>query len=554
MLRLVHCSAFVLLLSLVIGAASSDPAPALSYSIGVLPGDSAALTVELRIDERHAGPIRLQLPSEWAGQSGLERAVSGLRAATPGDQIVETDTAWVKILNHVAGAVAVVRYELRQDWAGPIQSPNYHRAIVQPDWALLVGQNALVLPEDKADEPRSVTLDFTYLPPDWIVGTSYGIGHGPQVVSASVTELWDLAIALGHWRSRDVRVGGKPIHVLQHGQQAFTDAAFDSILAVVVGTERKFWRAHAPANYLVTLMPTRPGEFGGTRLNGAFMVAVDSTARVDQRIVRLLAHELFHEWNGGGNVLHAAPGPEERLKWFTEGFTDFYAWELAHRSRAISDSIYAAGITDLLHQRGMSTWRDSSSAALEHYFWLNDEAKLEAYHRGNVFALRADRALRDASKGKKSMDDVMHRLAADSLHAALTDELITGALQAEGLPDAGRWIAEMREGRPIPLTPASLGKCFTGEVYSSPRFDLGFDFPQSRAAKSLRGVDTRSAGYAAGLRDSMPVLGFSFYNSDPTRTATITVAAPDGSRSPISYLPATADSVTLVRFTARPRC
>ena len=152
------------------------------------------------------------------------------------------------------------------------------------------------------------------------------------------------------------------------------------------------------------------------------------------------------------------------------------------------------------------------------------------------------------------MDDVMHRLAADSQHAALTYELITGALQAEGLPDAGQWITEMREGRTIPLSPTSLGKCFTWEIYSTPRFDLGFDFPQSRAAKSIRGVDPRSAAHAAGLRDSMPVVGFSFFKSDPTRAATITVTDPDGSRRPISYFPATTDSVTLVRFMARPRC
>ena len=494
---------------------------------GVLPGDSAALTVEARIDERQAGPIRLVLPSEWAGQSGLQRAVTGLRAATPGDQLVDTDTAWVKVLNHVAGAVAVVRYELRQDWTGPIQSPNYHRAIVQRDWALLVGQNALVLPEDRTEEPRSVTLDFTFLPPDWAVGTSYGAGQRLQTVTASADELRDLELALGDWRSRDVRVGGKPIHVLQRGRQAFSDAAFDSVLAAVVGTERKFWHARAPENYLVTLMPTRGGELGGTRLTGAFMVAIDSTAAMDQRTVRLLAHELFHEWNGGGNTLHTAPGPEERLKWFTEGFTDFYAWELAHRSKAISDSVYAAGVTDLLRGRGMSLWRDSTSAALERSYWSNDDAKLESYRRGNAFALRADHALRDASKGRKSLDDVMHRLAADS---------------------------EMREGRPIPFTPESLGKCFTGEAYSTPRFDLGFDLAASRAAKSLRGVDFHGAGYAAGLRDSMPLAGLSIYNGDPTRDATITVTAPDGTRRPIAYRPATPDSVTLLRFTARPRC
>jgi predicted metalloprotease with PDZ domain len=541
----------LLLLGLQAPPPAEDP-PALIYSFGVVPGEAAALSVELRIAESQAGPIRLRLPSEWAGQSGLERVVTGLRAVTPGDRLIDTDTAWVKVLDHVGGALAVVRYELRQDWTGPIQSPAYYRALVQRDWALLVGENALVLPEERADEPRSVALDFTYLPSEWNVGTSYGAGRGRQEVLASADALRNIEIVLGLWRSRDVRVGGKPIHVFQHGSQGFSDAAFDSVLGSIVGIERTFWHARAPDDYLVSLMPTRGGEHGGTRLTGAFMVAIDSTAPLDQLTVKVLAHELFHEWNGG--LLRAAPGTHDHLKWFSEGVTDFYAWELAHRSKAISDSVYAAGVNDLLRERGTSAWRDSSADALERNYWLKDEAKLEFYHRGNVFSLRADRALRDATRGRKSMDHVMRRLAADSSHAALTDSVIAAAFRTEGLPDAPRWMAEMLTGRPIPLGPESLGKCFVGDWYSTPRFDLGFDLAASQAAKSLRGVDSRSAGYAAGLRDSLPLAGLSIYHGDASKNATITVIGPDGTRTRITYRPATADSVTILRFFPRPGC
>ncbi|HEV8196578.1 MAG TPA: hypothetical protein VGP87_08055 [Gemmatimonadales bacterium] len=531
--------------------AGGDP-PALLYTIGIVPGDSVALTVELRVAENSAGPIRLRLPSEWAGQTGLERAVTGLRAVTPGDRLIDTDTAWVKILNHVGGALAVIRYELRQDWTGPIQSPAYHRAIVQRDWALLVGENALVLPEERARELRTVTLDFTYLPAGWNVGTSFGAGERRQRVRASADQLRNSEIVLGQWRARDVKVDGKPIHVFQHGRQAFSDAAFDSVLASVVGSERAFWHARAPEDYLVSVMPTRGGEHGGTRLEGAFMVAIDSTAPMDQRTVRLLAHELFHEWNGG--LLQAVPGTQDHLKWFSEGVTDFYAWEIAHRSKAISDSVYAAGVNDLLREHGTSTWRDSATASLERNYWLNSDAKLEFYHRGNLFALRADRALRDASHGRKSMDNVMRRLAADSSRSALSDSVIAAAFLAEGLPDAGTWIAEMLGGGPLRLGPESLGKCFIGDWYSPPRFDLGFDLAATMAAKSLRGVDPRSAGYRAGLRDSMRLAGLSIYNGDASKDATVTVMAPDGSRRPITYRPATPDGTTVLRFMPRRGC
>ena len=89
----------------------------------------------------------------------------------------------------------------------------------------------------------------------------------------------------------------------------------------------------------------------------------------------------------------------------------------------------------------------------------------------------------------------------------------------------------------IALDPApALGSCSRVSRENVPTFDLGFDLDGSQTAKTVTGVEPEGPAFAAGLRNGQPLTGFSVYNGQTDRLATITIRGETGDRR-IAYLP-----------------
>src|SRR5258708_27403447 len=104
------------------------------------------LRVTLEFMGGRAGTVELELPSDWAGQSHLERQVTNLRAISSGTVVLDTPRPSVKTLRFPPNQSVKISYDLARDWEGVFEHPMQFRAVLEPTYFEFTTQNALVHP------------------------------------------------------------------------------------------------------------------------------------------------------------------------------------------------------------------------------------------------------------------------------------------------------------------------------------------------------------------------------------------------------------------------
>ena len=531
---------------------------ALRYDI-TLPRGGGAPSIEIRLTLPASDDTvtALLLPDEWAGSSGLYREIEELAAVTPGARLESGGAPFRKLVRHERGEPVVLRWLVRPSWSEFIRG-SQTRSAITPGWVQVIGRDALVLPDAGHERPVRATFRFHGVAGGG-VATSFGSGDTVIVARARLHELAHAVYTAGELRLHRLAVEGRRVSIAVHGLLGFGDDRLVSALERIVAAERAFWRDRGPDHYLVTVAPAPRGTLAGTRLTNSFVAYLDAGRPLDDGVLALLAHELMHEWIGGR--LHAAPGYRRgEMYWFTEGFDDFYTQRILHRAGLISDSAFLAAVNRAIVDYTTSPVRNAPYDVVERRYWTDHDVGRVPYLRGHLLALRLDHLIGHASRGARSLDDVMRRLlraAEDDDFRGVNDSVVVAALAPElGARTARREIqAHIREGRTIVLDPEILGPCFRGTPTRVAAFDVGFDLDRSMRDTVVRGVRAGSAAHRAGLRDGMRLRGWSVHHGDPGRPAEFAVIG--GSGAPdrwIRYLPAANDGSEVVLFMPAEGC
>jgi predicted metalloprotease with PDZ domain len=340
------------------------------------------------------------------------------------------------------------------------------------------------------------------------------------------------------------------------GMWQFSDAAFAKMVQKIIKVEREFWHDYSAPYYLVTLLPLEAPpnvvNTGGSGLTDAFANFATHNAELD-RFKDLLAHEYFHNWN---NVkLGRLKEPETLLYWFSEGFTDYYAYLLLLRSGLITLDEYIQRYNRLIREYYLSPVRDASNQRVLQDFWNEDDVHDLPYRRGFLLATNWNARIRTASGGKNSLDDVMLEMlrAAEQNKPVLTlefiNEYISRYTQHSILPDVQRYI---ENGGLIMPEKDAFGPYVQREFVEVPVFELGLDLEALRDKKVVAGVVPDSAAHRAGLRDGQVVVRRSspIYVGDATKPLEITIIEDAGERT-MKYYPASRKTVSVPQFKLR---
>jgi hypothetical protein len=113
-----------------------------------------------------------------------------------------------------------------------------------------------------------------------------------------------------------------------------------------------------------------------------------------------LCHEIFHLWNG--NTLRF----DQQAYWFTEGFTEYYAFQLPRRLGQISTDQFRATVSQKVAAYLEAAGDKGLLAAGDEKF-LNPAI---VYDGGFLAALSLDLQIRSATRNRRSLDDVMEAL------------------------------------------------------------------------------------------------------------------------------------------------
>jgi predicted metalloprotease with PDZ domain len=523
------------------------------YEIGFARDDSAKRVLDIRVRFRATqnGRTPVELPHSWAGHSDLEKQVSSLRLI--GDRsaaLVDGDSSFLKTVNSRPGAPLELRYRLRQDWSGPLRRPEYFRAAIGDGYALLVGQNALVHPAHPDGDSLFVEFVWRDKPAKWIVSTSFGEGSA-QRTRTTIEDLLESVFVAGEFRAYAAYTYGSPVRILVRGNWTFSDSALAAATQNVVGRERLFWRDRSARRYVVAVVPSA-GGIGGTAYTNALVMYADTTSRLST-FAGLLAHETFHQWNG--HTIRTA-GPEGGMKWLSEGFTEYFADRFAREAGFLSNDEYVAKVNDAIRHYYTSPVRNATREDLNRRYWSDPDMNRFPYYQGYLVAGFLDGVLRSATRNRFTIDSVMFALyrsvrasgrkVDDTLFASAAPASVRGAVR----DSVASFVAA---GNTVPVTRSSFGGCIDVKSEAMYRFDLGFDVSASTRDRVVSGVRPGSMADSAGIQNGMRLRGWSWFNGDPRRNASIRITDGDSVRT-ISWTPRGDTAIEVPQISAQTRC
>jgi predicted metalloprotease with PDZ domain len=509
--------------------------------------------VDLLFDAGKRTSTELGIADEWGAVKDFGRAIRRVRPIAPA-AVVSHDagraTTWT--VDHPAGARVHVRYEMRNDVANvddatPLSHVDFYRTMLGATWFQFYGNGGLLIPQDIADRPLSACLTFSGLRREWAFASSHGEGRrqGDAIEIRTRTSLGKLDSAVflgGDFRLYRRPMDGGALVVAMRGDWPFTDAKFVDTTARVMREHRAFWPDRI-AHYLVSFIPNRTKLWnsGGTGLYHSFALhASDDFTVPGSTFDHLIGHEDIHTW-----VPHrlGTTGDDEAAQyWFSEGFTDYLTHRLLVTAGVWSLDDFARQLDSRILLYEHSPYRDATNAALARDFWKNGIAERMPYVRGELLALRWDKAL--LARGE-TLQQVLRSLLlpdeaveddARNRPDRLAARRLVSALRSRLGPSLDRDIAEfVDEGRTIAFTDDFLGPCFSGKKVSAPAFELGFDV-STLQSHVLAGVVPGSAAERAGLRDGMRLAEFSIQYDTVDGNVEVRVVDGDQLRT-IRYVP-----------------
>lgn len=396
----------------------STAQPVVRYTLRVDSADLSGFDVEMVI--RHApDTFRLGMVAHPEYDDRFWRYLVDLRVedtAGPATVTREDSALWRVV---APGGESVVRYRLQL----PASPGRYRSAWVPflaPTGALLGGPHSFLYIVGAELGPAHVSLE---LPTGWTIATGLEPTADPRIFFApSVGVLVDSPILAGRLRSWTFAVDGVPHRVVYW---PLPDAAPFDTAALVGGLERIAGAAVAlfgRAPYRDYTFLIQDGAYGALEHRNSVTLGAPSRdlAQSPTDFFGEAAHEYFHTWNlmrirpaEYGDVTYRTP-PRSRGLWWAEGVTMFYADLLRRRAGVpLDDSTRTAHLEGLiaryLANPGNARFSAESVSVVEYGTppgALGDYSA-SPHLQGELLGTIIDLIVRDATAGRRSLDDVM---------------------------------------------------------------------------------------------------------------------------------------------------
>lgn len=332
--------------------------------------NEAKLKIKFLFKGDKSGITKIILPNEFAGQSELFKSVRNLKVTTPQAKLNDTEKPEIKNITHQPNEKLTVEYELIQDWQG---NPNAggasqnqgsgYRPIIKKEYFHILGNGAWILPNYNVEKAKlNVSINWKDFPADWKLANSFGANQIKQNFKTDVGSLMSSVFVGGDFRLIQKLVKGKPVWTAIRGKWDFTDEQFTDLTEKIIAAERDFFKDFDHPYYLVTAIPLEGDKsamsLGGTGLTNSFATFITTNVSLEM-IASLISHEYFHNWNS--NAFGGMKQPEALIYWFSEGFTDYYTYQLLFRSGFMNAENYVAQYNQFLQEYYLSEVRNADN-------------------------------------------------------------------------------------------------------------------------------------------------------------------------------------------------
>ena len=506
------------------------PAPATHYAEieAVVPADGRS-TVELMMAAWTPGSYLIR---EYA------RHVEAVRAATPaGEPLAVAKSSKNRWRVETGGADRItVTYRVycremsvRTNW-------------IEADFAMLNGAPTFLTPVVTAPRPHDVRIE---LPPEWsesVTALPPAPGGRPHSYrAADFDTLVDAPILAGNPTTYPFTVEGTPHALVNIGEGGVWDGPTSAAdVERIVREQHRTWGFFPYQRYLFLNMLVEAGG-GLEHRDSTLLMTSRWTTRDRRRYLRWLgtvSHELFHAWNVK-RLRPAALGPFDYEReaftpslWMVEGLTSYYGPLAVHRAgistreellEALSGQIEALQTTP---GRLVQPVADASYDAWIKYYRRNENSPnttISYYTKGAVIGFLLDARVREATGGRRSLDDVL-KAAYDLYsgeHGFRPGEFEAVASEVAGI-DLDDWFDRaIRSTDELDYGPALAwyGLEFAPDAPAdddapAPAW-LGLDTRADRGRLLVAGVRRGTPGYEAGFNVGDEILAIGDYRVGP---------------------------------------
>jgi hypothetical protein len=305
-------------------------------------------------------------------------------------------------------------------------------------------------------------------------GSSAFGGPEPVDIDGELVALREGAYFWGQPQRASIDDGAMHLRLAWFGKPAFDVAAASQWASRAYAAERAFFGDGDPSPYRVFV---RVLDAHGDRANGvahetSLLTTIGPRTTLARRLQVNLAHEMFHRWLG---MRLRLDGPEGTAYWFTEGFTVHYSNRIAFRAGLLTVDEFLESLNDIAARHFDNKRATASNDEIRRDFYRDPAVSIVPYTRGALYAVELDAALRRASGGKRTLDDVLRALYQSSRAqgdpGALPADAVRALVKTElGRDGVARYDAVIvGGGHPAP-PPDAYGPCFA----RIPRSPAGF--------------------------------------------------------------------------------
>jgi len=263
-----------------------------------------------------------------------------------------------------------------------------------------------------------------------------------------------------------------------------------------------FFRPKTVQPYGVFLRHNPVNAGGGVGLAGSF-VATFGPQTDPEELKLTLAHEMFH-------TFAPAIGNPAGLQssWFSEGLAVFYERTLPLRFGQIGPEDFLKNLNFHAARYYSSVMAGVPNSEVAARFWADTRVRTLAYDRGSLYFAVVNDQMRKASKGRRSLDDLLlAMIARERAGRVLSNRDWEEELRRNLGEGAVADFRAMLGGRqPLPPSDA-FGPCFRRTTRPLRRYELGFEpVVLTEPRRIVRGLVPGSEAEKAGLRNGDEIM------------------------------------------------
>ena len=251
------------------------------------------------------------------------------------------------------------------------------------------------------------------------------------------------------------------------------------------------------SNYRMFMRANPYKGVGGTALARSFMFGYNpASSPAVEDLHANVSHEVAHTWP-------AMQGEHGDTAWYSEGAAEYYSLALSWRAGVVDTDYVVKTLNERAHAYYANPYRELSNSEAAKRFWTDPIAQTVPYGRGFFYLLRTDAAIREASHGRRSLDDVVKALrrrqvAGQSYGIADWLTLVGAELGAER---AKREYDHMTSGGLLTPPSGLYAPCLKVEPRTVRPLQLGFARSSLNDDRVVRGLEPGSEADRAGLRN-----------------------------------------------------